>query len=210
MTAPPSPHLDALDGLDDLIKQLQCGSYIEARERNPFAGPMTLIEPGVASKAAAALTRLRERVAALEEDRIVISEEGQKDYDGMRDMQAKYIKADHARIAAEARVAELEAEKDALLGKPLCGHRGFAGPTCCVLVKDHAGEHKYGDPEQITIARVIRERDALRADAERLLEPTEEMIVAGVKTLLTGHDSQRHYVVALWRRMFYAARKEKP
>ena len=50
------------------------------------------------------------------------------------------------------------------------------------------------------VARIEAERDALR-------EPTETMIVAGVKTLLTGHDSQRHYVAALWRRMFDAARK---
>ena len=63
MTALPSPHSDALDDLDDLIKQLQCGSYIGARERNPFAGPMTLIEPGVASKAAAALVQLRDSEA---------------------------------------------------------------------------------------------------------------------------------------------------
>ena len=46
---------------------------------------------------------------------------------------------------------------------------------------------------------------ALEAERDALREPTETMIVAGVKTLLTGHDSQRHYVAALWRRMFDAA-----
>jgi len=52
--------------LDAMIEQLQSGSYIEARERNPFAGPMTLIEPGVASKAAAALAELQERARMID------------------------------------------------------------------------------------------------------------------------------------------------
>ena len=62
------------------------------------------------------------------------------------------------------------------------------------------------------LAEVERSRKriaALEAERDALREPTETMIVAGVKTLLTGHDSQRHYVAALWRRMFDAA-KEKP
>ena len=71
------------------------------------------------------------------------------------------------------RIAALEAERDALLGKPMCGYRGFAGPTCCVLVRDHSGEHKYGDPEQITIARVIQERDALEAERKGLKQDAE-------------------------------------
>ena len=62
-SAGPTPDLDAM------IEQLQSGSYIEARERNPFAGPMTLIEPGVASKAAAALAQQQSRIAALEAER---------------------------------------------------------------------------------------------------------------------------------------------
>ena len=62
------------------------------------------------------------------------------------------------------------------------------------VVTELAVAHKWQDESRIY--------DALR-------EPTETMIVAGVKTLLTGHDSQRHYVAALWRRMFDAA-KEKP
>ena len=49
------------------------------------------------------------------------------------------------------------------------------------------------------------EWDKMREERDALREPTEAMIVAGVKTLLTGHDSQRHYVAALWRRMFDAA-----
>ena len=49
---------------------------------------------------------------------------------------------------------------------------------------------------------------SMRDQRDALREPTETMIVAGVKTLMTGHDSQRHYVGALWRRMFDAA-KEK-
>jgi hypothetical protein len=76
-------------------------------------------------------------------------------------------RANKGQHAMQARIAALEAERDALLGKPMCGHRGFAGHTCCVLTRHHSGEHKYGDPEQITIARVIQERDALKADAER-------------------------------------------
>ena len=64
------------------------------------------------------------------------------------------------------------------------------------------GMEKRAERAESRIAALEAERDALR-------EPTETMIVAGVKTLLTGHDSQRHYVAALWRRMFDAA-KEKP
>ena len=71
-SAGPTPDLDAM------IEQLQSGSYIEARERNPFAGPMTLIEPGVASKAAAALVQLRERIAALEAERDGLAKDAER------------------------------------------------------------------------------------------------------------------------------------
>jgi hypothetical protein len=54
-------------------------------------------------------------------------------------------------------------------------------------------------------AALVRLRDENARLKDALREPTEEMIVAGVKTLLTGHDSQRHYVATLWRRMFDAA-----
>ena len=88
-----------------------------------------------------------------------------------------------ARWKAEAEVTRIKAERDALTVE-------FRKVE--VLWKEAA----------IDASRIEAERDAMR-------EPTEEMIVAGVKTLLTGHDSQRHYVAALWRRMFDAA-KEKP
>ena len=68
-SAGPTPDLDAM------IEQLQSGSYIEARERNPFAGPMTLIEPGVASKAAAALAQQQSRIAALEAERDALAKD---------------------------------------------------------------------------------------------------------------------------------------
>ena len=43
-----------------------------------------------------------------------LEKEGQKDYDGMRDMQSKYIAADHARIALEAQLRT--AREDTLKG----------------------------------------------------------------------------------------------
>lgn len=31
-------------------------------------------------------------------------------------------------------------------GDRICGNRGFAGPTCCILKKGHDGVHVYGTP----------------------------------------------------------------
>ena len=42
----------------------------------------------------------------------------------------------------------------------LCGHRGFAGPSACILADGHAGNHKYGD---LATAYEVE----LRKDAER-------------------------------------------
>ena len=42
----------------------------------------------------------------------------------------------------------------------LCGHRGFAGPSACILEAGHHGKHKYDD---IAIAYEVE----LRKDAER-------------------------------------------
>lgn len=42
----------------------------------------------------------------------------------------------------------------------LCGHRGFAGPSACILEAGHDGRHKYGD---IATAYEVE----MRKDAER-------------------------------------------
>ncbi len=42
----------------------------------------------------------------------------------------------------------------------LCGSRGFAGPTACVLERGHSGSHEYGDFAQALA-------DEQRKDAER-------------------------------------------
>ena len=42
----------------------------------------------------------------------------------------------------------------------LCGHRGFAGPSACILEEGHDGKHKYGD---IGLAYEVE----VRKDAER-------------------------------------------
>lgn len=129
--------------------------------------------------------------------------------------------ADEAHVCNALRVRELEAENARLLADPM----NVGWQRAQDAIKDRAAAVSQWKAERIkreraeaerdarraTLAeRDLAQRDALRADAERMREPTEEMIVAGVKTLLTGHDSQRHYVAALWRRMFDAARKEKP
>jgi hypothetical protein len=47
---------------------------------------------------------------------------------------------------------------------PICGNRGWAGPTCCILRRGHNGPHEYGDPP------TLQERhDELRHAAERAL-----------------------------------------
>ena len=42
----------------------------------------------------------------------------------------------------------------------LCGHKGFAGPSACILEEGHYGNHQYGD---IATAYEVE----LRKDAER-------------------------------------------
>ena len=42
----------------------------------------------------------------------------------------------------------------------LCGSRGFAGPTACILERCHSGPHEYGD-----FAQTMAEEQ--RKDAER-------------------------------------------
>ena len=54
----------------------------------------------------------------------------------------------------------------------LCGHRGFAGPSACVLEKGHEGDHKYGDYQQALAIAAAKELQSLRdqlavAQAER-------------------------------------------
>ena len=75
--------------------------------------------------------------------------------------------------------------------------------------KRNAVGDTWGDWVCKTAASVLAEQQnriaALEAERDQMREPTEAMIVAGVKTLMTGHDSQRHYVAAVWRRMFSAA-----
>ena len=54
----------------------------------------------------------------------------------------------------------------------LCGHRGFAGPSACVLEKGHEGDHEYGDYQQALAIAAAKELHSLReqlavAQAER-------------------------------------------
>ena len=58
----------------------------------------------------------------------------------------------------------------------LCGHRGFAGPSACVLEKGHEGDHKYGDYQQALAIAAAKELQSLRdqlaaaqADRDKLL-----------------------------------------
>ena len=44
----------------------------------------------------------------------------------------------------------------------LCGHRGFAGPSACVLEKGHEGDHKYGDYQQALAIAAAKELQSLR------------------------------------------------
>ena len=52
----------------------------------------------------------KERIKELEAELIQVREEGQKDYDGMREFQAKFIESDHRVRWLEAEVARLKGE----------------------------------------------------------------------------------------------------
>ena len=58
--------------------------------------------------------------------------------------------------------------------KTLCGSRGFAGPSACVLRAGHEGPHQYGNFDDAVLKyrneeleRLRAENAELRTDAER-------------------------------------------
>ena len=86
-----------------------------------------------------------------------LREEGQKDYDGMREFQAKYINADHARIRVEEEVARLTQERAA---------RNAIDPvTRLHNLCDHLAEHRAESPYNAE-ALELADADVRRYQAE--------------------------------------------
>lgn len=64
----------------------------------------------------------------------------------------------------------------------LCGHRGFVGPSACVLEKGHEGVHKYGDYQQALAIAAAKELKTLR-DQLAAAQAREAELVAHVERL---------------------------
>ena len=56
----------------------------------------------------------------------------------------------------------------------LCGHRGFAGPSACVLEKGHEGDHKYGDYQQALAIAAAKELKTLREQLAAITAERDE------------------------------------
>lgn len=79
----------------------------------------------------------------------------------------------------------------------LCGHRGFAGPSACILEVGHDGRHKYGD---IAMAYEVE----MRKDAERYRwlrqygnQEWERVFDEACRNMLEGADLDRAIDTAL-------------
>ena len=64
----------------------------------------------------------------------------------------------------------------------LCGHRGFVGPSACVLEKGHEGVHKYGDYQQALAIAAAKELKTLR-DQLAAAQAREVELIAHVERL---------------------------
>jgi hypothetical protein len=60
----------------------------------------------------------------------------------------------------------------------LCGHRGFAGPSACILKRGHGGAHSYGNWNDALIREEREELESLRqqlASCQAALADTEAL-----------------------------------
>src|SRR5574343_1050771 len=78
----------------------------------------------------------------------------------------------------------------------LCGHRGSAGPSACVLEKGHEGDHKYGDYQQALAIAAAKELHSLR-DQLAAAQAREAELMADNARLRKERDQLREQVKVL-------------
>jgi hypothetical protein len=56
--------------------------------------------------------------------------------------------------------------------KPICGSRGFAGPSGCILDAGHEGVHQYGD----TVTELARREKSYVKDLEKQVMDKDDLL----------------------------------
>jgi hypothetical protein len=85
--------------------------------------------------------------------------------------------------------------------KPLCGSRGFAGPSACILRTGHEGPHQYGNFASAVLKDESEELERLRAENDRLrflvklnLDAREKEAAAAISLENAQENFHRFYI----------------